>query len=348
MTLTELFKQNPNIVINTDIDGILSGLLLVKYCQCKIVGFTNSEDTVWLADGHDDLYGGVYVDMFVTDPRAICIDQHIVAINDAHMQSIRNKRHIFSPQSDDVNNLRIFDRWGFENKYPFGTFQYLIAKLESEGIKVQLPNLQDPVPNSNIKIGDLLNRPDDAMQTTLYAYKKNAEYWWNWLEEKAPNGCIAQLKNYIDDLGLASDAKVDKRPFKKGKKKHLVGEYEDQRKADVEIIKKETLAYFKDNFQCPKDDGDFKYILDTNDNLLDNFSNYVISIASIMGVQNIIIPQHYNIHKGEKCRTRWLPIFAPEFLNNYSIVGHKIFSYAFIYGPDNDGRTNISFTIDMQ
>lgn len=33
--LQELFAKNKNIVINTDIDGILSGLLLVKYCDCK-------------------------------------------------------------------------------------------------------------------------------------------------------------------------------------------------------------------------------------------------------------------------------------------------------------------------
>ena len=63
--LRELFEQNPNIVINTDIDGILSSLLLVKYCNCNIVGFTNSKETVGLADAHNDLYANIYVDMFV-------------------------------------------------------------------------------------------------------------------------------------------------------------------------------------------------------------------------------------------------------------------------------------------
>ena len=54
--LRELFAENKNIIINTDIDGILSGALLVKYLGCNIVGFTNSKDAVWLADDHDDLY----------------------------------------------------------------------------------------------------------------------------------------------------------------------------------------------------------------------------------------------------------------------------------------------------
>ncbi len=42
--LKELFAKNKNIIINTDIDGILSGALLVKYLGCQIVGFTNSKD----------------------------------------------------------------------------------------------------------------------------------------------------------------------------------------------------------------------------------------------------------------------------------------------------------------
>lgn len=348
--LKELFAQNPNIIINTDIDGVLSGLLLVKYCNCNIVGFTNSRDKVWLADGHDDLYGNVYVDIFVTDPKAICIDQHIVALNDAHMQSIRNGKQIFSPQSDDNNNLRVFTAKDFENKYPFGTFQYLIARLESEGINIQLPNLYDLVPNSTITVGDLLNRPDDAMKTTLHAYSKNANYWWNWLDALAPNGSIAQLKGYLDYLGSVSDAKVNIVALPKGRRKHTTKEYKKQREEDVKVKKNGTIEYFKDNFQCTSKSGDggFNDIVDENGNLLVNIEKYISSVGTILGLQNITIPHHYIIHKGVYCRTRWLPIFSPDFLADYSILGHKIFSYAFIYSPDNDGQTNFSFTIDMK
>ena len=63
--LKEVFEKNKNIVINTDIDGILAGLILVKSLGCKIVGFTNSKEYVWLTEDHNDLYGNVYVDMFI-------------------------------------------------------------------------------------------------------------------------------------------------------------------------------------------------------------------------------------------------------------------------------------------
>jgi hypothetical protein len=127
--LKELFAKNPYIIINTDIDGILSGIILCKYCNCKIVGFTNSKDTVWLAEGYDNLYKYVYIDMFVTNDEATCIDQHIVAVNEPHMERIIKLGNKYSPQSDDSNNLRVFSSKGFKYKYPFGTVQYL--KLHS-------------------------------------------------------------------------------------------------------------------------------------------------------------------------------------------------------------------------
>ena len=46
--LRELFESNKNIVINSDIDGFLCGMVLQKYYGCRIVGFSDSRDKVWL------------------------------------------------------------------------------------------------------------------------------------------------------------------------------------------------------------------------------------------------------------------------------------------------------------
>lgn len=321
MKLTELFEHNKNIVINTDIDGILSGLILVKYCKCQIVGFTNSKDKVWLAPGHNDLYGNVYVDMFVADERVTCIDQHIVAINDAHMQSIRNRNNIHSPQSDDINNLRVFSTKGFKKKYPFGTIHYLIAKLESEGISVTLPDLKTIVDTSlNIRLGDLLLRADDAMKTTLNSpYTANAQQWWNWL--KSLSNKAVSIQTMIDFLNTD------------------VG--------NVDNIKNNTREYFKQHFQCRTSDGGFKEITDGTGALKPYINHYIRTVAGLLNVKRVKIPPHYIVHQGTYCRTRWLDIFANDFIANGEICGHKLFSYAFIYGPDNDSHTNFSFTIDM-
>jgi hypothetical protein len=349
MTFTSLFQSNPNIVINTDIDGVLSGVLLVKYCNCNIVGFTNSKDKVWLDNDHNDLYANVYVDMFVTNSNAICIDQHIVAIDKQHIESIKESRLLFSPQHEDDSNLRFFDKSGFENKYPFGTFQYLISVLEREGIIVNLPDMFQPVPNSEIKVGDLLNRPDDAMRTTLYAYTKNANFWWDWLEERSPNGGVHQLKNYLDLLGQSSDDKVNSVPRPNGKR-HLKKEYESQREKDVDDIKKKTVEYFVNNFHCSErsKDGGFNNVVDESGQLLENIKLYIQTMAGLFGLDHIELPEQLNLHEGKYCRTCWLDIFPRAFFDNYVINNHQVFSYAFIYSPSNDGQPNFSFTVDMK
>ena len=343
MTLKEVFEKNKNIIINTDIDGVLSGAILVKYCNCRIVGFTNSKDCVWLADGYDDLYKHVYIDMFVTNDKTTCIDQHIVALDDNHMRDIVSLGCKFSPQNDDENNLRTFTSWGFKHKYPFGTLQYLIAQLESEGIKITLPDLNSLVPNSKITIGDIIHRADDAMMTSLYNYEPNATFWWNWLEQKAPGGSITEMKTYLEHLKRDSDATVDA-----DNKKHKKSEYKAKRKEKVEDIKKKTKEYFKLQFQCRTSDGGFKNITDGDNNLLPNIDKYIKTIFALLDINDISIPKHYNVHRGVACRTRWLDMFKDDFLRNYTICGHKIFSYAFIYSPDNDGDVNFSFTMDME
>lgn len=339
--LKELFAANKNIIINTDIDGILSGALLVKYCGCKVVGFTNSKDRVWLADDYNDLYAHIYVDMFVTDNKAICLDQHIVAINNKHQERIKALGNKYSPQ---IEGNRIFTNHGFTNKYPFGTSQYIIALLESEGFTIDLSDLNTPIENSVITLGDLIHRADDAMMSTLCTYIPNAKYWWDWLKDRSKNGqTICALTDYLELLKSTSKAKVDA-----DKQSHTEEEYAAQLKADVDLIKRSTKEYFNQNFSCRTSDGGYKEITDTNGNLLENIKRYIETVFNLMKCDEVIIPKHYIAHKGVYCRTRWLPIFEGDFLKNYTICGHKVFSYAFIYSPGNDSKTNFSFTIDME
>lgn len=332
MKLRELFSKNPNIIINTDIDGILSGVILVKYLNCKIVGFSNSRDKVWLADDYDDLYKHVYIDMFVTDDRAICVDQHVVAINDSHQQRIKKSGTKYSPQ---IDGNRIFDSKGFATKYPFGTTQYIISSLEEEGITVNLPPLDASVKGSDITNGDLIHRADDAMRSTLYNYVPNSKNWWEWLKTKSGDATsIKDLMDYLYSIPKKTGYKMSKK--------------DERMKKYVADVKKRTGDYFKSNFSCSKDDGDFKDITDSKGDVLLKFQEYVSAIGDIMGCANIAIPKHYKIHIGKAYWTRWLPFFEKDFLKDYTFFGHKVFSYAFVYGPDNDGYTNWSFTVDME
>lgn len=340
--LRELFENNKNIIINNDIDGILSGALLVKYLDCRVVGFTNSKDKVWLAEGFDDLYAHVYVDMFVTDARALCVDQHIVAVNEQHQNQIIQSKSKYGPQ---IDGDRVFTDYGFANKYPFGTVQYLVAQLESEGVAIELPAMLQTIPNSSICFGDLIQRADDAMNTTLSSqYMRNASYWWNWLLERSGNGAATtSLYNYLVTIKSEVTSQINADGCQ-----HRANEYKNRLKDVVAIKKENTRRFFADNFLCRHSDGDFKEIIDSEGSILPNFLNYIQTCFKIINGEETKIPKHYIVHKGVYCRTRWLDIFEEDFLQDYTICGHKVFSYAFIYGPKNDSTTNFSFTIDMK
>ena len=45
--MRDMLDHNKKIIVNTDIDGILSAFVLCRYCGCEIVGFSNSSDSVW-------------------------------------------------------------------------------------------------------------------------------------------------------------------------------------------------------------------------------------------------------------------------------------------------------------
>ena len=339
--LKQLFEKNKNIVINTDIDGILSGIILVKSLGCKIVGFTNSKEYVWLADGHDDLYAHIYVDMFVTDDRAICIDQHIVAVNNEHQEKIKASGNKYSPQ---IDGNRIFTDDSYPIKYPFGATHYIIAQLESEGIEVELPDLMTPVPNSNINLADLILRADDAMASTVYAYRDNALNWWKYLKDKSPESDILNgLTTYLEEMrkNILEDM-INSRIRDNQKNRDTAC------KSAIEKIKKDTKDYFQKEFGSKSSDGGFRKITDDQGNLLPNIKKYILAVSSALGLADIDIPEHYIIHKGKYHRSSWFPYFEKDLVNDYTFCGHKIFSYAFIYTPDEIGEINFSFTLDME
>lgn len=67
--LKELFAKNKNIIINTEIDCFLSGMILQKYYGCRIVGLSNNWDCVWVDPDYENstsnaLKDAIYIDLF--------------------------------------------------------------------------------------------------------------------------------------------------------------------------------------------------------------------------------------------------------------------------------------------
>ena len=319
MELRKLFEKNFDIIINTDIDGILSGIILSKYCGCKVAGFSNSKETVWLRDDVKSVYDPVYIDMFVPRLNVFCVDQHIVSVNNRHHDIFVASGTKINPQLD---RHRIFQKWDYTYKYPFGAVHYIIAMLEKEGINIDYPPLNNIVDDRfGIRLGDLLLRADDAMKTTLNSnYMKNARDWWDWLID---------LSNGAKSVTRMSSFLYDNTPADK-----------------VDAIKSNTKSYLNTNFLSRTSDGGFNQVTDFEGNLLPNITKYIDEIGRIMGMP-LQYPQHYNAHKGDYNLLYWSPQWEEEFVTNGTIGGKEVFSYAFIYSPG--GRfQNFSFTTNMK
>ena len=310
MTIIEALKANNKIVVNTDIDGIFSALILHNCLNCEIAGFCNSVETVWMDKSKiDSVYDAVYIDMFVPRGDVICIDQHIVAVDEQHCRKISSLGTKFNPNLD--NPRFHVPSSSYYLKYPFGTVHYIIANLEKNGLN---PDLKlESLILQNLSFTDLLMRADDAMQTTVSSnYTKNANEWWNWLKNYSRNGKITVMMcDYLYSLNSS----------------------------DVAIKKSATVNLLKNTYKCESPDGGFKNICDANGYLHENVKNYIQFLARVSGLKLFDLNMKLDAKTGRAKRTQ-LNSRQREALKTDS---NKIFSYAFVKSESK--AENFSYTI---
>lgn len=315
MSLIELLKNNKKIIINSDIDGVLSGLLLKQYAGCEIVGFSNSANKVWINPKKiNSIYDAVYIDMYVPGAKVVCVDQHIIGVNASHNQIIANAGNKLNP------NLLLSRSHTpsavYKNKYPLGTVHFIIALLEKEGVTIDL-NLSKVV-TDNITLIDLILRADDAMHTTVAtSFKENADTWWQWLYHLSGKGKItSDLIAYLKTL---------------------------QAPKAVEL-KNETSAFLQGQpYYCESGDGGYKSILTKEGNLKKPLKFYVDMLAKALDVKSFYFGQAYKTYEGTLKRISLSENDKLELMHHNAINGQKIFSYAFIWGENREG--NFSYTV---
>lgn len=318
--LKELFEHNKDIVINSDIDGFLCGMILQKYYECRVVGFSDSHDTVWLTPDITDMDSPVYIDLFVSRRNTICIDQHIIAYDQQSHDQIVGYRTKMNPNLDRNRTFIGNKGMDYKFKYPFGTVHYLIYLMALEGITVTLPTLHQVFvltnPRNGQKLPDVtpglvITRADDALHTTLYAYVQNANDWWKWLNPGNKNVAITTITNYINGLVPANS-----------------------------FLYKRTIGDFFLQLGCDQQDGAFLNIADGNGHILDKVLIYRDVISQIMGY-GLDIPAEYITHKGQYgCQP------ANQNYCHRALNGARVYSYAYIWGPWSK-KANFSYTYDM-
>lgn len=306
-------KINNNLIINTDIDGIISGLLLSNFCDCKVVGFSNSLDKVWLdVSKCSSIYDGVYVDMYVPNENTITIDQHIIAVNNIHLKMISQNSNKINP---NIYNPRFFlPIDSYKRKYPFGACHFITATLLREGVdvsKIYFYNSSD-----SIFFIDYFLRADDAMITTLSKYKENAKDWWKWLLDYSnKSNVIKFIINYVYSKNI-------------------------DRAIEIKNSISNILLY---KFKCDRTDGGITNIIDDKGNLKQNVKEYIQFISNLSNLNCFDLKISFKEFKGLNKRTCLSEHQLIELIDNNSVNGEKIFSYAFVKTVNNS--ENFSYTI---
>lgn len=319
--LRELFERNNKIVINTDIDGFLSGMILQEYFGCEIVGFSNSKSKVWLKEGFDELYAPIYIDLYVNNPETVCIEQHILAYDMNHLNEINRANRMgayITKLNPNLERSRNTYRNDYAHKYPFGTVHYLISLMEREGICVHLPALDVHQPidfgafvgRYDICPGQILLRADDALYTTIVKYPDNARDWWDWLNPYSDYQSINQMCEYLNELDEETATR----------------------------LKQVTGNFFRSGLGCDGIDGSFDSIVLPDGSIKRAVLDYIQCISNIMDM-NLTIPLNFVTHQG---------IWQKNWLRRVEDITMRqdVFSYAIIASPNAEYK-QLSFTLDM-
>ncbi|MDI3526354.1 MAG: hypothetical protein PWR03_537 [Tenuifilum sp.] len=292
--------RNKKIIINTDIDGVISGLLLTNYLDCEVVGFSNSSDKVWLdPDKCKNIFDAVYVDMFVANEDTISIDQHIIAVNNFHYELIIKNKNKINP---NLFNPRFFiPSDSYKKKYPFGTCHFIISLLCKIGIN--LSNLNLDTNNSKLSFIDYLLRADDTMNTSLIKYTKNAQDWWKWMIDFSNKSYIIyQIVNYLYSTN----------------------------KVRANEIKQEISQMLITLFNCDRSDGGINQITNENGTLKSMVIDYINFISNISNLTCFDYNLKLKEIKGINKRIRITENQQNELIFNNTINGELVFSYAFV------------------
>lgn len=183
--IKSIFQPNRKCIVNTDLDGILSGMILQHFLNWDVVGYSSCcgkpNDELWLMDTNEDIKDCVFVDLPVSIREISVIDQHFVAFND---QSISEYESNDNKANPNIMRKRVFKNKSgiceYTSKYPFGTVHFILAVLENLHIIDSKFVFDFKRKINNFDLADLILRADRVIGNTN-SYTANCIDWANWI-----------------------------------------------------------------------------------------------------------------------------------------------------------------------
>lgn len=201
-SLEPLITQARPCIINADLDGVLSGMLLQNNAGWRVVGFSNcagaTSDDLWLADSVTNLEDVVFVDLPVVVRDVYVIDQHFLAFTEEDV-----KRALGDVRKANPNILRgrHFSGGGvgagYIAKYPFGTVHFVLAGLERLGLLREEGTFALRKDLTGFDSTDLVFRADRVVGNAV-RYRPNCLSWARWMMENGGPLSCALFQEIVD------------------------------------------------------------------------------------------------------------------------------------------------------
>lgn len=180
-----IFKPKRKCIINADLDGLLSGMILQEFLEWEVVGFSSCcgkpDDELWLYDIKEDINDCVFVDLPVYFKDYSTIDQHFIAFDKESIEKYNNDGNKANP---NIIRERVFSDDKGKNqytmKYPFGTIHFIIAVLEKMKIISEDYSFNFEKSLGDFDLADLILRADRVIGNTAL-YTPNCIDWLSWL-----------------------------------------------------------------------------------------------------------------------------------------------------------------------
>ena len=182
-TIKNIFVKNKKCIVNADLDGLLSGMILQHFLGWEIVGYSSCcglpNDEIWMKDDNINLKECVFVDLPVCLKDIFVIDQHFISFDNESIKEYNEENNKINP---NVMRNKVFkDKLGnsqYTSKYPFGTVHFIIAILENLNIIDKDFSFNKKI--DNFDVADLILRADRVIGNT-YSYTRNCLDWANWI-----------------------------------------------------------------------------------------------------------------------------------------------------------------------
>ena len=216
-TIEKFFSKNRKCIINTDLDGLLSGMILQYFLDWKIVGYSSCcgkpDDELWLENPNETIKECVFVDLPVCRHDYSVIDQHFVSYDMSFVDSYMSDNNKLNP---NVLRKRVYKtghgRCEYTSKYPFGTVHFIIALLEWLGIIGNTFTIDLYKKVGSFDVADLLLRADRVIGNTNQ-YTTNCYDWIEWIKrfgKKNTHSLFDIAKNSHKERAATEKAVEDK------------------------------------------------------------------------------------------------------------------------------------------